>query len=473
MSSTDEKTLRYIEDCHRAGMPRDQVELLYRSQYVAHPKQMMFHAAARQADEPDKPSLILFGGGRGGGKSYAAVAQAALDDCQRYSNLKVLFLRKLQRTARESFNDLVRKITSNIKCTLRSEKLSFPNGSFIVFDGLRTPRDIDKFVGVEYDLIIIEELTQLTEKDFNQLRGSLRTSRSDDWRPRMYLTTNPGNIGHEFVKKMFIEPYRNNAETTTKFIPSLAKDNPFLNPDYMLYLDSLEGDLRAMWRDGIWDLFEGIAFPTFDAEHIITYEEYLNWISTGSWIYYCGIDYGVTSPYCCLWQAFNPTMGRSIFYREDYQASCVISEQVARILSLTPYDENISVYYADPAMWGRQSTDTMITTVADIYRDNGLVLTKGDNQRINGKRKIDNMLCMAPDGAPKLLIVDKCTNLIRQMQSLQRDPKNPEDVMKCSDDHAYDAMRMALSSTRDVIIRDNNADKIKRYQSALLSYFPN
>ena len=171
MSSTDEKTLRYIEDCHRAGMPRDQVELLYRSQYVAHPKQMMFHAAARQADEPDKPSLILFGGGRGGGKSYAAVAQAALDDCQRYSNLKVLFLRKLQRTARESFNDLVRKITSNIKCTLRSEKLSFPNGSFIVFDGLRTPRDIDKFVGVEYDLIIIEELTQLTEKDFNQLRG--------------------------------------------------------------------------------------------------------------------------------------------------------------------------------------------------------------------------------------------------------------------------------------------------------------
>jgi hypothetical protein len=80
---------------------------------------------------------------------------------------------------------------------------------------------------------------------------------------------------------------------------------------------------------------------------------------------------------------------------------------------------------------------------------------------------------MAPDGAPKLLIVDKCTNLIRQMQSLQRDPKNPEDVMKCSDDHAYDAMRMALSSTRDVVIRDQNADKIKRYQSALLSYFPN
>lgn len=123
-------------------------------------------------------------------------------------------------------------------------------------------------------------------------------------------------------------------------------------------------------------------------------------------------------------------MGRSIFYREDYQASRVISEQVGTdSYHLLHMNENISVYYADPAMWGRQSTDTMITTVADIYRDNGLVLTKGDNC-INGKRKIDNMLCMAPDGAPKLLIVDKRTNLIRQMQSLQRDPKNPEDVMK-------------------------------------------
>ena len=109
MSSTDEKTLRYIEDCHRAGMPRDQVELLYRSQYVAHPKQMMFHAAARQADEPDKPSLILFGGGRGGGNSYTAVEEDDLDDCQCYSNLKVLFLRMLQSNTMERFNDLVRK----------------------------------------------------------------------------------------------------------------------------------------------------------------------------------------------------------------------------------------------------------------------------------------------------------------------------------------------------------------------------
>ena len=309
------KELRYITDCHTSGMPRDQVERLQHFGYAAHPRQMLFHAAARRADKPGTANLILFGGGRGGGKSYAAVAQAALDDCQRFPGLKVLFLRKLQRTARESFNDLVRKITAGIPCDLRSEKLTFSNGSFIIFDGLRTPRDIDKFVGVEYDLIIIEELTQLTDDDFHQLRGSLRTSRLDNWRPRMYLTTNPGNVGHEWVKKMFILPYRAQSETTTIFIPSLAIDNPFLNSDYLDYLDTLDGDLRSMWRDGLWDLFEGIAFPTFDNDNVITYSEYLQWISVGTWIRYCGIDYGVTSPYCCLWEAYNPTMGRVITYR--------------------------------------------------------------------------------------------------------------------------------------------------------------
>ncbi|MFN6202060.1 MAG: hypothetical protein ACK496_06195, partial [Acidobacteriota bacterium] len=102
------------------GVPKDQLENFLRGGYVAQPKQLEFHAACRQADLADGPSQIGFGGARGPGKSHATFAHIELDDCQRHPELKVLYIRRIAKNAREQFDDLRRGV---IKATYHEYKV--------------------------------------------------------------------------------------------------------------------------------------------------------------------------------------------------------------------------------------------------------------------------------------------------------------------------------------------------------------
>jgi len=224
-----------------------------------------------------------------------------------------------------------------------------------------------------------------------------------------------------------------------------------------------------MWRDGIWDLHAGRAFPTFGEANIIN-----DYVPQDGDILYRGIDYGITDPYCCLWIAYQPTFGRVIVYREDYGSGYPAGTQADRIMSMTSSGERIAITYSDPAMFGKTSTADTITSVASIYQDRGLILTRGDNDHVNGKRKVDNLLAIKPDGKPGLLVTQSCTNFTRQMINLITDEKRPDDIRAGQEEHAYDAFRYAISSVRDVIIRDRQAQRMKRQEvSPLLMYFPN
>jgi len=253
-----------VKECvltaQRAGSPTDQTELFLSAGYIPYPWQWKFHADCRLADYDDGPVDIGLGGARGPGKSHAVLSQAALDDCQRVEGLKVLFLRQTGTSARESFDDLVSKtLRGHIVYYKTLNSLRFDNGSRIILGGFKDERDIDKYIGIEYDLIIVEELTQLTQEKYEKLRGSLRTSKPN-WRPRMYTSFNPGGRGHTWVKERYIIPNRENTETTTRFIGSTYKQNPALNKEYIEYLEGLQGDLGRAWREGDWDLFEGQYF---------------------------------------------------------------------------------------------------------------------------------------------------------------------------------------------------------------------
>jgi hypothetical protein len=130
--------------------------------------------------------------------SHCVFAQVGLDDCQRFSNLKGLFLRKTGKAARESFEDLIFKVLSGkveYNYNPSNSLLKFANGSKMVLGGFETENDIDKYIGIEYDFIAIEELNQLSKDKVDRLLGSLRTSRKD-WRPRTYNSFNPGGRGH-------------------------------------------------------------------------------------------------------------------------------------------------------------------------------------------------------------------------------------------------------------------------------------
>lgn len=433
----------------QAGCPASQMVNFLQAGYVPQVKQLEFHAASRRADDPNYPNLIGYGGARGGGKSHVIMAQIALDDCQRRPGIKFLFLRKIQKAAKESFEDLINRVllTTPHEYHPSEHRLLFPNGSRIIIGGYRDEKEIAGYLGIEYDGIAIEEATLITESKYRMILGSLRTSKKD-WRPRAYLSTNPGGVGHAWFRREFVYPP---IPGKTVFIRAKYTDNAYLNVEYVDYLQSLPGDLGKAWRDGDWDVFEGQAFSAFNHEtHVID-----PFPIPQHWPVWRGIDWGFTAPFACLWFAYDPERNRYYVTREVYQTQLTVTQQCRLIHINTPPDERerIHITYADPSMWSVKTSGSVITTTADEYAREGVPLTKAVNDRLTGKRKIDNLLAVREDGLPGLLIFRSCYNLIRTLPLLVHDTNNPEDIDTQQEDHAYDALRYGLSNTSERVLR--------------------
>jgi len=426
-------------------MPEDQAVRFIESAYVPLPAMLQFHASAREADRIDGPDIIGLAGTRGPGKSHAALAQAGLDDCQRVEGLKYLFLRKVQKSAKESFEDLIRKVFVGISYEYKTSSgvVEFPNGSRIFLGGYYSERDIDKYLGIEYDGAVIEEATQLPEEKINKVYGSVRTSKPG-WKPRKYLTTNADGIGLAWFKQQLVIPWRNKKQQWTRYFEASYHDNPFLDAGYIRYLEGLKGALGKAWRECDWDAFGGMAFPQWrEDEHVINPFDIPD-----HWLKWRAVDDGWSAPWCTLWFAKNPENGRIYVYREAYQTHLTAWQQAERIVDMTPDNEAVSFTFADPAMWAPKNVQGIVSSPADDYRDKGVPLTKANNARIHGKRSVDNVLAHGPDGDPMLQIFENCVNLIRTMPLLPRDESNPEDVDTKAEDHAYDTLKYGLTNVR-------------------------
>jgi len=455
----------YLTATKAAGIPDDQAANFVDAEYTSLPKMLAFHAAAREADRFGSPNVLGIGGARGPGKSHACLAQVGLDDCQRRPGLKWLFLRKIRKAAAESMEDLVTRVFSHVKHEYKPSlgRVVFPNGSRILMGGFKDESDIDNYIGIDYDGIVIEEANALTQKKIDMVQGSLRTSRTD-WRPRMYLSFNPGDIGHAYIKRTFVTPYRMKQENSTRFFPSNYKDNPFLNPDYVLYLEHLEGPLGKAWRDGDFDVFEGMALPTWNyTEHVIPPCEL-----PSHWLRWRAVDWGFAKPFCCLWLCKDPDSGRIYVYRELYQDHLTDTTQARMILDMTLPTELIQFTFADPSMWTQKNVNNVVTCTADEYRAKGVLLTPADNDRLNGKRKVDRILGSLPDGEPGIQFFSTCVNAIRTLPELPFDKTRVEDVDTHAEDHAFDCLKYALTNYR---LPDAPAKQMRREeQSPLMAY---
>ena len=221
----------FLAQAGELKVPKGTLSRFLKAGYVPQPKQLEFHAKARNADFEGMPSEIGFGGARGGGKTACVFSQIAIDDCPRVPGLKVLFLRKSAGSATESVNDLRLKFLRNVNHKPNKNIIYFPNDSRIILGHFQYEKDIDKYLGLEYDIIVIEEATQLSASKVKDIRTCNRSSKG--FRPRMYLTTNPGGVGHAWFKQDFILPYRQNRETDKTFVFALESDNKHNNPEYL------------------------------------------------------------------------------------------------------------------------------------------------------------------------------------------------------------------------------------------------
>jgi phage terminase large subunit len=441
----DDRITNMLTAMHQAGMTRDQAEVFTRAGYIPLDGMLPFHVAARSADKPNGPEWIALGGKRGPGKTHTVMTQVGIDDCQRVPELKVLFLRKIMKSARESLDDIVRSVFRYTTHTPTADGLKLPNGSRIIIGGFKDERDIDKYLGIEYDVIVLEECTQISENKKNAIRGSLRTSKHG-WRPRIYLTTNADGIGLAWFKKMFIEPWRKGMQTLTWFLDVTGIRNPFINPEYQNWLDTLTGNLRKAWKDGDWDAFAGMAFTEWNYErHVVRSFEI-----PSHWVKWRATDWGLAAPFCTLWFTKDPDTRRIFVYREAYQAGLTDQQQARMINDMTGEAEKIFIHYADPSLWERKNRHGEVFSTADEYKDEGITLKPGDNDRLSGKRKVSNQLADLADGEPGLQIFDTCVHLIEQMGSLASDKNNPEDVDTNQEDHAYDTLRYGLTNEKKI-----------------------
>jgi phage terminase large subunit len=447
MSQTQPKPLtpteRMIHTAYSAGCSAEQVRRLLGGGYVPQPKQWNFHAAARACDNPSGPTIIGMGGARGGAKSHAAVCQVVHDDCMRVPGLKYLYLRNIGASARESFSDMLQKSMPMLLLYYVSNRgaLELPNGSRVILGGFRNENDVDKYIGIEYDGLLIDDCHLISKSKFDKIRGSVRTSR-DNWRPRTYLTFNPGGVGHAYLKRILVEPWRNKRETDTRFFFSLPEDNKFLNPEYIAYLDKLSGWLYRAWRQGDFDIAAGQFFENWDRDrHVIPH-----FAPPHDWRVWLAMDYG-HAHFNVVYLLAESNAGIIYAIDEHAERGWLVKQHVQAVREMLnrngiPANKLETFVAGGDAFMKDKDGDT----VADRWAAEGFELAAANSARINGAAELLDRL-----GTGRLKITEHCPRLIECLPSLMHDPNRPEDVLKVDvdddgngGDDFYDALRYGV-----------------------------
>lgn len=388
---------------------------------------------------------VLFGGAAGGGKSYGQLIDALLY-ALKYPKSKQLILR---RTFPELEKSLIR-VSLEIyprelyRYNSANHVGKFANGSFIDFAYCDRETDVYKYQSAEYDVIRFDELTHFTETMYTYLLSRLRGA--NDYPKQVKSSTNPGGVGHQWVKARFIDlgapdVVHSTPDGTRIFLPSKVQDNKFLlekDPGYLKRLDNLPESQRRALKYGEWDLFEGQYFSEFRREiHLCS-----PFSVPVHWRRYITIDYGLDM-LAALWIAIDEQMNAYV-YREVYESGLIISQAAEKIREASG-TEPIYLTLAPPDLWNRRQETGR--SVADIFAEHGIYLTKTGNDRVDGWMALKEWLKPIVDEQgirrAKLQIFPHCVNLIRTLPALQYDTRNPNDVANEPHEltHAPDALR--------------------------------
>lgn len=404
------------------------------------PKQMEFMKA--------RSLYVGFGGARGGGKSFA-VRLKACGLSLNYPGINMLLVR---RTYPELLENHIKPLTMQTSgwATYRdSDKtMRFITGSTLKFGYCDTEADVRQYQGQEYDVVFMDEATQFTEYQFSWLKATVRGV--NDYPKRMYLTCNPGGVGHGWVKRLFVDrEYRQdeNPEDYT-FIASRVYDNHALmesNPEYVRMLETLPDDLRRAWLDGEWDLFAGQFFTEFRRDvHVIDGTPEI----PAHWTRVIAMDYGLDM-LAVVWGAFGED-GRGIIYKEYCAPDLPVAEAAEAIRAMCSPEEigadGRIMVIAPPDLYSR-AKDTG-KSIAELFRDRGIWFHKADNNRANGWMNLKSWLRKDDDGVPGLRFAAACRECVRCIPLLQYAKGNSLDCATEPHDitHAPDAVRYLVQS---------------------------
>lgn len=346
-----------------------------------------------------------------------------------------------------------------VSIAYRPAIIRFPSGAIIRTGHLRDDQAYTKYQGHEYHRMLIEELTQIPdEKRYLQLVASCRST-VVGLDARVFATTNPGGVGHGWVKRRFVDQsppntkfIDTNSGRSRIFIPAKVEDTPQLvknDPGYIQFLEGLKStdvELWKAWRLGDWDTFAGQFFKEFRRDlHVCN-----SFIPNKSNVIVGGMDWGRTAPFGFYLDEISPqqTQDGDKYYRsktflEAYgtdktpkEWADVIKEKM-KFFRLKPDD--VTWIQGDPAMFTKGNDGSI--SIADQFRREGIIIKPGSNDRVGGWENLHNWLSLAPDGLPYWQITENCTELIRTLPELVHDENRVEDVDTQSEDHGPDAQR--------------------------------
>lgn len=415
---------------------------------------------------------VAYGGARGGGKSWA-LRRKMLLMCIKYPGISILIIRRTYPELTENhIRPLKGELLGTATYTDTRKTFEFPNGSRIKMGYCDSEADVDQYQGQEFDIIALDEATQLTEYQFQTLKACLRGA--NDFPKRMYLTCNPGGVGHGWVKRLFIDREYRAGENPKdyKFIPASVYDNHILlkcDPSYLERLESLPPALRDAWLMGKWDAFAGQFFPEFSYEIHVIKPFYID----ESYAKYCAIDYGLDM-LAAVFVAVSKS-GDAFVYDEVYKSGLVVSDAAKLILEKS---DGVCQFIAPQDLWSRQKDSGK--SISDLFADGGIYLSKIYPDRIQGWLCLKEWLKPYDQNGTKtarLKIFDNCRNLIRCIPQLLYDnhrtgdaATTPHEITHAPDALRYFACARTFSKKQKTKTKDNTRlmEKLKKQNAKKL-----
>jgi hypothetical protein len=433
----------------------------------------------RQEEFHSSPAKYrLFGGAAGPGKTKALLWEAIyqahyVDRCDTLllrrtypeleSSLLAYFRRDVPRKLYKSYNESKHLVT-------------WPNGSTTRFGYCRNENDVYQYQGAEFLFIGIDELTHFTMKQWQFLTSRNRCPVAGI-RSKMAGATNPGNIGHAWVKALWVDHvapagfdrHELYDARDYDFIRARLDDNPIYAHDaeYRRTLEALPEHLRRAFLDGDWNVFAGQYFDIFDiGRHTARPEEvrlepwYPRWIS---------IDWGFQHPSAVYWYCAVPVESRQfkvegegqtkqrdssfnfqlstfnsriITYREFVQNG-LSPRMLAQAIAERSGRERISEVFLSPDAFAHRTSEASIAEqLGDVLVGNGLPRPAlADDDRIGGWQLMYQLL-----ESNAWVITENCAKLIECIPQLVRDNGRTEDIRKVDGDDPADAARYGLVS---------------------------
>lgn len=365
----------------------------------------------------------------------------------------------------------------------KDKMFKFVNGSTINLAYCAKDKDLDVLQGVEYDIIFLDEATQLSEFQMKSITACLRGA--NDFPKRVYYTCNPGGQGHQYIKRIFIDRRYEEGEIPEEytFIQSLVTDNKVLmehQPDYIKQLEALPPKLRDAWLYGSWDVYEGQFFEEFQdlpdhyldhcGSHVIEPFEIPN-----DWLIYRSFDWGYNKPFSCGWWAIDHD---GVAYRilELYGCTKTPNEGV----KWTPDKVFAEIHkietehrwlkgkkitgIADPAIWDAEHGESIAETAGKHF----VLFTPGDNKRLPGWMQMHYRLRFDENGHSMMYIFKNCRAFIRTIPLLMYDEHRVEDLDTDGEDHAADECRYFCMSRP---IKPRIAEEPDRYNETPMAQF--